>query len=679
MLSFQINNQDFEQTTSKIIGEDVIQAVVDFIQQQVIQNPEMINSLNQFLTIIFQQQPGTHPVLYSNQVQSQMERIYDLFIKDLDSNRPFTHSHVIHSYHKYISELFDMDYEKTRDNLRQMLAGFTREEFIAACLEKSFRFGFAKNRVPTEYNELLLMLVQICDRLEIECIIKLIYASEEDNEPQDVYGALFSLSPFMESGNYVNPLRRTAKKSSALLFLMHFWSDQYSAYATDHQFKDNVSVEIEEFTYAINRNLSRQDVEPQFRDIFTHTLETDVVDLSIPMKALFGTCTSGSYKIVISTRFQNKESIESIHTEDDPVIKLHPEYGHDDAIAGCEQNKESIESIHTEDDPVIKLHPEYGHDDAIAGCEYNTLVFSNPNSGKTFGFKQRLSNRLFELAYQNPRSVTEWKKSVLIQHISRDYYVGTLLKAIATASLNPDQHFYILADEVGTFNLDWILGANLKKIFKKSQRIDFSEQPLYDRVSFLDPHELTLTAFKELGDFIAEQADYATKTTQFSEGEHEFVLWLPHNLHVVFLANYEEELLSSLSELKGWGPNGNRFDIVHYYALEQETSGFFSFQPNDLEPEQMEKYQSIRRWNSKIYDELRRLLTNRNELSRSERKEIGAEMVIPRLLISTFDPNVPNPEDLNEYILAKLDDFTLLSVPLMQKIEEAISNINFNR
>lgn len=646
VLNFQINDQVLRQTTSKTVGHDVIQAVVDFIQQSIVQKPEVIKHLISILGNIAEEQSlkpqKQNLVLFSNHISGQMETIYNFLKKDLDSQRTFKDSNVIHSYHEYIAKVLNKSYAKDKDNLTILLEGFNKDSFVSTCETKSFTFGVAKNKNPTENNELLLMLIKICNQLKIKCIIKLIYASEEDS-PQAVYEKLFALSPFIENKTkYVNPLNRTAKKSSALLFLTHFWSDHYSAYSKNHAFKDHLSVEVEEFTYDIDKGRDRQGVEQHFRDIFANQ-KGNLVDLSTPMKEFFGTCTKGCYTIVVSTRFQNEESIES------PDIK---------------------------DDIVIKLHPDYGHDAAIAGCEDNTLVFSNPNSGKTFGFKHRLSNRLFELTYQNSRSVTEWKKTVLIQHISRDYYVGTLLKAIATASLNPTKQFYVLADEVGTFNLDWILGSNLKKIFKKSQRIDFAEDNLQKRVSSLNTNELSLTAFKKLGEFIAEQPDNATKTTRFSEGEHEFVLWLPNNLHVVFLANYEDELLGSLSELKGWGPNGDRFNIVHYYAVQDPMEGVFFFEPNNLRPDQMKTYQNIRRWNSKICDKLDQVV---KALSFSEQKSITGEMVVPRLLISTFAPNVPTSANLKEHILGKLDDFVLLSESLKQKLKEAITNIDFER
>ena len=645
MLKFQINNQVFEQTTSKIVGKDVIHAMVRFVQQEVLKDTELVEELKQFLTEIFRNQSARHPALYSNQIKSQMEHIYDYFIQDLESNRKFKDSNIIHSYHEFISDLLKKDYSKSEDHLRQLLTGFTKESFVSTCLNRKFAFGFAKNKVPTENNELFLILVKICNQLKIECRTKLIYESEDNSSSHHVYEKLFALSPHIEKTNYVNPLKRTAKKSSGLLFLMHFWSDQYSTYAKDHKFKENVSVEIEEFNYDINRDLLRTDVEQHFRDLFLQNTAPDVVDLSIPMEEFFGSCTSGSYKIVISTRFQNEEFIEEI-------------------------------DIDTQDDVVINLHPEYGHDNLIDGCKHNTLVFSNPNSGKTYGLKQNLNNKVFEMAYQNPRSVTEWKKSILIQHISTEYYVGILLQAIVTASLNPNQQYYIMADEVGTFNLDWILGSNLKKIFKKSQRIAFTDPALQAKVSSFGPHEITLTAFKELGEFIAQHVEYATKTTRFSEGEHEFVLWLPDNLHVIFLANYEDELLASLSELKGWGPNGDRFEVLHYYAVENRKKGLFAFKPSALTEEQEEQYANICRWNSTIYNKLVKLVENSKELSRSERKEIAVEMIIPRLLIPTFDPTVQGCTDVKEYVLARLDDFIILSAPLKQKLEEAIETLN---
>ena len=68
-------------------------------------------------------------------------------------------------------------------------------------------------------------------------------------------------------------------------------------------------------------------------------------------------------------------------------------------------------------------------------------------------------------------------------------------------------------------------------------------------------------------------------------------------------------------------------------------------------------------------------------LSRQDKAFLTLEMIVPRLLISTFEPEIPTTdvcdEDIQNHILSKLDRFILLETELKQKIEEAITAIKF--
>ena len=179
-----------------------------------------------------------------------------------------------------------------------------------------------------------------------------------------------------------------------------------------------------------------------------------------------------------------------------------------------------------------------------------------------------------------------------------------------------------------------------------------------------------------MGTLLSQEPTYVTRTTRFTEGEYDLVLWFPQNLHCIFLSNYEDEVLSSLSEIKGWGPNGDRFNVVHYYPLKTASGPYFSFTPTgDVA---MKRYNQIKKYNDVIH---KALTTLNGRLSREEKRFLKLEMILPRLLISTFEPtiateNVSN-EDLLHHILSKLDRFILLETELKQKIEKVLKTVMF--
>lgn len=663
MFKFTINGRHYNQTTKEIVGQDVIQAMIDLFQSKIASGSITQVKMTQHLERIFTEQPGRskHPIFFSNQVTSVLEYLYDLFVQEIDKTeqeRRFSDSNVVHSYHEYLADVLGQTYCKTREDLTGLINTQTKDAFVNLCKDKKYLLGYAKNKVPTENNEMLLILLKLAKLLDVPCTIDLQYENDSDDGPTAIYDKVLGIHPFKSGSLYVNPLMRSKKRSSALLFISHFWSEQFTAYSSDHNFIDSIDLTIQSFTYTLDRGADVVDVntgvlDPLFSTKWTQPLLSPInhknIDLSKPLQKMFGRCTAGKYCIRLLTKPEEKIDVPT-ETENMP------------------------------DDISIELHPEYGHDKPItSGIEQHTIVFSDPNSGKTFGFKTELKGKLFELAYQNPRNVTEWKKTIMVQHISKSYHVGTLLSAIATASLNPEKEFYVLADEVGIFNLDWILGANLKKIFKSKQRIDFQDsffQGALSRLTQNSPHSISLEEFKILGEMLAREPDYITSTTRFTEGEHDLVLWFPKNVHCIFLSNYEDEILASLSELKGWGPNGHRFNIRHYYALEDHSGLSVSFKPANAEASH--RYNQIKRYNNAVYLALMNLNTG---LSRQDKAFLRLEMIVPRLLISTFEPEIPTTgvcdEDIQNHILSKLDRFILLETELKQTIEEAITAIKF--
>lgn len=663
MFKFTINGQDYNQKTTEIVGQDVIQAMIDLFQSKINAGSVTQKEMTKHLERIFDEQKGRskHPIFFSNQATSILEYLYTVFVHEInktEQDRRFSDSNVVHSYHEYLAAVLGTTYEKTRENLASLINAQTKNEFVNRCTGKPYLLGYAKNKVPTENNEMLLILIKLAKLLDVQCTIDLQYENDSDDSATAIYDKVLGVHPFRSGSLYVNPLMRSKKRSSGLLFLTHFWSGQFTAYSSDHNFIDSIDLTVQNFTYTLDRGADVLDVnkavlEPLFSTKWTQPLLAPIhkkkIDLSKPLQQMFGRCTAGKYCIRLSTKSEEKIAVPT-EIEDMP------------------------------DEISIELHPEYGHDKPIdGGIEEHTIVFSDPNSGKTFGFKTELKGKLFELAYQNPRNVTEWKKTIMVQHISQSYHVGTLLSAIATASLNPEKQFYVLADEVGIFNLDWILGANLKKIFKSNQRIDFQDSFFQGALSTLNqrsPHSISLEEFKSLGEMLARESNYITSTTRFTEGEHDLVLWFPKNVHCIFLSNYEDEILASLSELKGWGPNGHRFNILHYYALEDQSELSVSFKPSNVEASH--RYNQIKRYNNTLYSALMNL---NKGLSRQDKAFLRLEMIAPRLLISTFEPEIPTTgvcdEDIQNHILSKLDRFILLETELKQKIEEAITAIKF--
>ena len=98
--------------------------------------------------------------------------------------------------------------------------------------------------------------------------------------------------------------------------------------------------------------------------------------------------------------------------------------------------------------------------------------------------------------------------------------------------------------------------ADLKKVFKDSQKVECT--------NFEDSQlkSMTVSDFKAMGEQIKQA--HPTQVTSFKEGDYDFHLWIPKNLYFIFCANYEEPILQSLIDKKGWSSTGERFTIQHF-------------------------------------------------------------------------------------------------------------------
>ena len=271
---------------------------------------------------------------------------------------------------------------------------------------------------------------------------------------------------------------------------------------------------------------------------------------------------------------------------------------------------------------LIPIHQEKGHNAPLDGLTCNQIFLSDPNSGKTYGLQNKFAGKVFELSYQDPRNTIEWKKEVLLQNILGQYHVGRILSAIATATVNPSNHFYIFADEVGMFHLDWILGSNLKKVFKDSQKVDCTN------FEDIELELMSVRAFKAMGEQIKQA--HPTQVTSFKEGDHDFHLWIPKNLCFIFCANYEEPILQSLIDKKGWGSTGERFIVKHFYASSEQYMS--SFIPDNME----DGFTQVASVNDEVRIALNRIMEEK--MSPVSTHWIKTEMIVYRVLVPTFHP-----------------------------------------
>jgi hypothetical protein len=276
----------------------------------------------------------------------------------------------------------------------------------------------------------------------------------------------------------------------------------------------------------------------------------------------------------------------------------------------------------------------------------NNLIFlSNPNSGKTYTVKKLIGdNPSWELSFQNNDNVLEWKKNLLFKNINGEIIIGNIIKAITSATLNPNGDYFIFADEVGTFSLDNILGNVLKNIFKNNQKI---KVPIEIIREYKDNEVITLDEFIELGNAIKEKFKY--NTTTFNEEELNVPLWIPSNLHFVFCANYENELLESLSNLKGWGISGNRFKIKHFYNLSGKD--FYKLKNND-----QKILIKTKKYNELIIKKYEELLIS-EKLSSDTKKTLFSHYNKYKILLSNYDTGLAYSTQQQEYVIEHIQNY----------------------
>lgn len=201
---------------------------------------------------------------------------------------------------------------------------------------------------------------------------------------------------------------------------------------------------------------------------------------------------------------------------------------------------------------------------------YSVLLFSNPNSGKT----QHLHSLMekipkINLSLKNTKNPTEWQEKIFIQNIAGISFVGPILKMIANSSIFPEVPHVIYEDEVGEFELDFVLGPTLKSILKSDQRVNITNlidnnivlKDLFEDIK--KQKKITLNQYIYIGNILKETLPY--QMTIYKYNELEIPLWLPDNLYVIFTSNYELGMAKSLHDQKGWGKKGKRFYAKHLY------------------------------------------------------------------------------------------------------------------
>lgn len=289
----------------------------------------------------------------------------------------------------------------------------------------------------------------------------------------------------------------------------------------------------------------------------------------------------------------------------------------------------------------------------------NTILLSNPNSGKTYTVKEIIGDSVnFELSFQNNDNVLEWKKNILFKNINGEIIIGNIIKAIASATLNPTGDYFVFADEVGTFFLDNIMGNILKSIFKNTQKIKIKMELIRD---YKDLDEITLKDFIKLGEAIKKENKYSTTT--FNEEEFNIPLWIPSNLNFIFCANYENELIESLSPLKGWGEKGDRFKVKHFYNLTGKE--FFKIDVVDKKI-----LVRTKKYNEIIIKKYNELILNEN-LSSDSKKTLNTNFNKYKILLANYDSDILYSSNEKEYVINHIEDY-IYSLFLDEEDEELI-------
>jgi len=291
----------------------------------------------------------------------------------------------------------------------------------------------------------------------------------------------------------------------------------------------------------------------------------------------------------------------------------------------------------------------------------NIIFLSNPNSGKTYTVKQIIGeNQYWELSFQNNDNVLEWKKNLLFKNIKGDIVIGNIIKAITSATLNPLGDYFVFADEVGTFSLDNILGNVLKTIFKDNQKVKVPIELIRD---YKDKVSLSIEEFIKLGHIIQHEFKY--NTTTFNEEDLSIPLWIPDNLHFIFCANYENELLESLSHLKGWGSSGNRFSIKHFYNITGKD--FFNIKNNNQKITVITK-----KYNDLILNKYTELTLD-DSLSSDTKKTLVSNYNKYKILLSNYDNELLRHNNRNEYVIEHIQNY-IYSLFIEEEDEEFIIN-----
>jgi hypothetical protein len=303
--------------------------------------------------------------------------------------------------------------------------------------------------------------------------------------------------------------------------------------------------------------------------------------------------------------------------------------------------------------PNLKSYDKNGH------IKQNLILLSNPNSGKTFSVKKMIgNNHYWDLSFQNNDNVLEWKKNLLFKNLKGDVIIGNIIKAIASATLNPSGDYFIFADEIGTFSLDNILGNVLKNIFKNNQKVKISNDIIRE---YKDNDNISLDEFIELGKKIQSRFKY--NTTNFIEEDISIPLWIPSNLNFVFCANYENELLESLSPLKGWGTSGNRFRVKHFYNLNGRD--FYALKSSDNK-----SIHRTKKYNEIIHKKYNELLIN-EELSSDSKKTLSSHCNQYKILLSNYDVGITQTTAQDDYVIEHITQY-IYSLFLDEEDEDII-------
>lgn len=335
----------------------------------------------------------------------------------------------------------------------------------------------------------------------------------------------------------------------------------------------------------------------------------------------------------------------------DYVFTVEKEYEDEESFL---ERKESLPE-EKEDSFKIILHEEKGFKSKHNNISLNQLIMSDPSSGKTHSIKKLIRDKGFEVAYQNPKSDIESKQHLLIQNISNEYLIGTKLTSIATATIFQEKEFYLYADEVGRFNLDKTWGV-LKKVLKSTQRVKRKTiKNTLEDLGIETKEHLTFEDYVSIGEEIEKREP--EKITWFTEGKYRVPLWIPENLSIIMLSNYEDEIMDKISSSeKGWNDKGGRFNVSHYYLANEENQKKYNLKTlflEDSKKDHAERITAISSFNDNLLAELEN--TANKEITLKGLVTIKKDMVFQKLLTPTFTSYFNEDNKELDYDEIKLD------------------------